>query len=136
MDAAVLAQVTGMVGTICFFGAIIAVVLVPRWLKMREREAMQATLRSAIERGQPLPPEIVKAMTEDRGPAPSRGRDLRTGVIWLGIAAGLIGFAYALGYGEDTAEAFWPLIGIAAFPGFVGIAYLVNAALNLSKGKI
>jgi len=124
-----------IVSTVMFFGTIILIVLVPRWLRSREQEALQATLRAAIERGQPLPPEVVKAMTEDRRPAPSPGRDLRTGVIWLGIAAGVVGFAYALGYGENTADAFYPLVGIAAFPGFVGVAFLINAALGRGKGK-
>lgn len=135
MEVAILGQLIGLVGTIMFFGTIIVLVLVPRWMKSREREAMQSTLRAAIEKGQPLPTEVMEAITRDRPQPPSAARDLRTAIIWMGIAAGLVGFAYALGQSADSAEAFWPLIGISAFPGFVGVAYLLNAALNRGKGK-
>lgn len=134
MDVAGLGALTGMVSSIFFFITIIAIVLVPRWLKSREREALQQTLKAAIERGQPLPPEVVDAITSEQRPAPSAIRDVRTAVIWLGVAAGLICFAYALGNDPDSADAFYPLLGISAFPGFVGIAYLINAALS-RKGK-
>ena len=135
MDAGVMGELTGMVVSVFFFITIIALVLVPRWLRSREREALQATLRAAIERGQPLPPEVIEAVTSDRTRPPSPARDVRTGVIWLGVGAGLVGLAYALGSDPDSADAFWPLIGVACFPAFVGIAFLINAALGRSKGK-
>lgn len=124
-----------IVSTFMFFSTIILLVLVPRWLKSREREALQATLKAAIERGQPLPPEVVDAIAREQTRPPSAMRDVRTAVIWLGVTAGLIGFAYALGSDPASADAFYPLIGIAAFPGFIAVAYLVNAALSRSKGK-
>jgi hypothetical protein len=135
MDNSPLIPLIPIVSTFMFFSTIILLVLVPRWLKFREREALQATLKAAIERGQSLPPEVIDAITRDQKPVQSPARDLRTAVIWLGIAAGMIGFAYALGYDENAADAFWPLVGIAAFPGFVGVAYLINAALGRRKGK-
>ncbi|HRD47742.1 MAG TPA: DUF6249 domain-containing protein, partial [Caulobacter sp.] len=46
------------------FVMIIAIIVVPAWLKSRERREMQATLRTAIEKGQPLPTEIIEAMTK------------------------------------------------------------------------
>ena len=97
-------------------------------------EALQSTLKAAIEKGQPLPPEVVEAITKDVRTPPSAARDLRAGVIWLGVAAGLVGMGYALGYNEDSAEAFWPMLGIACFPGFIGLAVLVMAAINRNKG--
>jgi hypothetical protein len=124
-----------IVSTFMFFSTIILLVLVPRWFKSREREALQATLKAAIERGQPLPPEVIDAITREQRPVQSPARDVRTAVIWLGIAAGMIGFAYALGYDENAADAFWPLVGISAFPGFVGISFLINALLSRNTGK-
>ena len=117
-----------------FWGAVVALVLVPRYFKSRERQALQSTLRAAIEKGQPLPPEMIDAMSRDARPAPSGARDLRAGIVWLGIAAGLVGFAYALGYSGDGAEAFWPMIGIACIPGFIGVAYVTIAMFNRGKG--
>ncbi|MEI9965941.1 MAG: DUF6249 domain-containing protein [Caulobacteraceae bacterium] len=126
----------GILVPITMFLVIGAVIIAPRYFKNREREALQATLRAAIERGQPLPPEVIDAISRDARPAPSSARDLRTGVIWIGIAAGLVGLAYALGYSEDAADAFWPLIGTACLPGFIGLAFLVMAGLNRGKGKV
>ena len=48
---------------IAFFIMIGAIVLVPAWLKSKERKEMQATLRSAIEKGQPLPPEVIDSLS-------------------------------------------------------------------------
>ncbi len=52
------------------------------------------------------------------------------------FALGLVGCAYALGYSEDASDAFWPFIGFACFPGFIGLAFLIMAAVNRGKGKV
>ena len=44
---------------------IAAIVVGPAWLKSRERREMQATLRASIEKGQPLPPEVIEAISGD-----------------------------------------------------------------------
>ncbi len=119
---------------IVFFLVIAVIVIAPRYFRSREREALQATLRAAIEKGQPLPPEVIDSISRDTKPVPSAARDLRTGIIWLGVAVGLCAFAYAIGYmDEDASDAFWPLIGCAAFPGFIGLAFLLMAAINRGK---
>lgn len=126
----------GILVPITLFVILGAIFIVPRYFKSREREAQQATLRAAIEKGQPLPPEVIEAIGRDAGPIPSATRDLRSAIIWLGVAAGLVGMAYALGYNADSAEAFWPMIGLAAFPGFIGLAFLLMALVNRGKGKL
>jgi hypothetical protein len=120
---------------IFLFAMIAAIVVIPRYFRSREREALQATLRSAIEKGQPLPPEVIDAISRDAKPTSSPARDLRVGIVWIGVAAGCVAFAYALGYmGEDSAEAFYPMIGLAAFPGFIGLAFVVMGLLGRGKG--
>ena len=124
----------GIFVPISLFLMIAVVVIAPRYFRSREREALQATLRAAIEKGQALPPEVIDAISRDARPIPSAARDLRTGIIWLGVAIGLVGFAYAIGYADtDASDAFWPLIGCAAFPGFIGLAFLLMAAINRGK---
>ena len=126
-----------VMGMLTFWGAIVAIVVVPRYFRSREREALQATLRAAIEKGQPLPPEVIDALSRDAKPTPSGSSDLRVGIIWMGVAAGLVGLAYALGFSDtDASDAFWPLVGLAAFPGFIGLAFLIMALLNRGKGRI
>ncbi len=129
------AEILGPLIPVAFFVMIGAIFIVPRYLRSKEREAMQATLRAAIERGQPLPPEVIDAISTDAKPLPSAGRDLRIGIIWLGVGLGFAAMAYALGYSEDASDAFWPLLGISAFPTFVGIAFLIMSVLNRGKGK-
>lgn len=116
---------------ITFFAMIAAIVLVPRYLKSQERQSLQETLKLAIEKGQPLPTEVVESISHDKKPPPSPHRDLRTGVVWLGVAVGIAVFGLAVGYEEPDAT--YPLLGIAAFPGFIGLAFI--AISLLTKGK-
>ena len=115
--------------TVCAMVA--ALVIVPRYLKSRERMQLQQTLQAAIQSGQPLPAEVVEAITSDRRPPPSPQRDIRQGVIWLAVAIGLAAFGVAAGL-DDPDASYW-LIGIAAFPGFIGVAFIVLGALGLNK---
>src|SRR5690349_9866095 len=109
MDAAVIGSLTGLVSSVMLFVMIAAIVIVPRWIKSREREALQATLRAAIEKGQPLPPEVIDAISRDARPVPSAARDLRRGVVWLCVAGAFIACAYAAEYwgGGDTDAFGW-----------------------------
>jgi hypothetical protein len=135
MGPEVLGPLTGLVSVVLLFGAIPAVLIARSYFRSRERMQMQETIRAAIEKGQPLPSEMIDAISRDVRPVPSATRDLRVALVWLGVAAGLIGFAYALGYSADAGDAFWPLVGIACFPGFIGLAFLVMAMLNSGKGR-
>jgi len=74
------------------FASIVAVIVGPGYLKSRERREMQETVRRAIDKGQPLPPEVIDAMSKDVSKnLPSRTKDIRRGIIWtatgIGIAA-------------------------------------------------
>lgn len=136
MDAhGILGELIGMVSVVLIFGSIPAIFIARSYFRSRERTQMQQTIRAAIEKGQPLPPEMMDAISRDVRPVPSAARDLRVALIWLGVAAGLVGMAYALGYSPDSSDAFWPLIGVAAFPGFIGVAFLIMSMLNRGKGQ-
>ena len=137
MDPAVIGSLTGLVGSVMLFVMIAAIVIVPRWIKSREREQLQATLRMAIEKGQPLPPEVIDAISRDARPAPSANRDLRRGIVWLCVAGAFIACGYAAQYwGDGDTEGFGWLIGLAAFPGFIGLAFLLMGLLNRGKSQI
>jgi len=116
-----------------FFVMIAAIVIVPRYFKSLERQKMQETLRAAIEKGQPLPAEVVEAMTRNvtvkRAPSPQR--DLRRGVVLLCVAAALVTLGYLIGLSEP--DAFYPLVGVAAFPAFIGLAFVVMSFVFRDK---
>ncbi|HEY3812985.1 MAG TPA: DUF6249 domain-containing protein [Caulobacteraceae bacterium] len=121
-----------LIGNVAFFGTIVAVVLIPRILKNRERKQIQDTIRAAIDKGQPLPSEVLDVMTRDVRSAPSsRQRDVRLGIIWLaiGVGLGVIGWMFT---GFDTTEP-GPFIGFFAIPGVIGIAFIILSFFNKSK---
>ena len=118
---------------IAFFAMIAAIVVLPNYFKSQERQKMADTLRAAIDRGQPLPAEVVNAISSGVKPPPSPGRDLRIGIIWLGVAIGLAAFGLVLGFAEPDAT--FPMIACAAFPGFIGLAFIVLGFINRGKDK-
>ncbi|WP_425998065.1 DUF6249 domain-containing protein [Caulobacter sp. DWR1-3-2b1] len=118
---------------IIMFLVIGAICIVPVYLKSRERIEMQSTLRAAIEKGQPVPPEVIEALTRNVKIAPTSLSDLRTGVIWLavGIGIGLSShFADFRGGDHD-----FPGLGIACIPAVIGVAYIVLSFFNPNKFK-
>lgn len=113
------------------FAMITAVVVLPFYFKSRERREMQATLRVAIEKGQPVPPEVIEAMTRAVKTPPTRLRDLRTGVIWLAVGIGL-GLATYFGdfiHGDGDFDG----IGVACIPAVIGVAFIVLSFFNPNK---
>lgn len=118
------------------FIMVIAIVVVPAILKSKERKEMQATLRAAIEKGQPLPPEVIEALSKDNiKPPATAARDLRIGVILLAISIGIGLFGYAFNFvgGFEETKAVAPIVGIAAIPGMIGLAFIVLSFFNKNK---
>ena len=116
------------------FGSIASVIIAPRYFKSLERQKMAETLRVAIEKGQPLPSEVIDAMSSNvRSPVmtPSPQRDLRAGIIWTGIGVGFAAFGFAVSF--DEPDALLPMLGLAAFPIFIGAAFIALGLLNSSK---
>jgi len=116
------------------FGSIASLFIMPRYFKSVERQKMADTLRVAIEKGQPLPTEVIEAMSSNvRSPGlpPSPQRDLRTGIIWLGVGVGFAALGAVLSFEEP--DALFPCLGLATFPTFIGLAFIALGFLN--KGK-
>ncbi len=111
-------EVAVPVGT---FVMVVAIVWVAMAYASRNRAAFLDTVRAAIERGTELSPELIRALGAPRG---ARYSDIKWGCIWIGVAAACITFGWALGSVEPEEELFYIFLGIAAFPGFVGIALL------------
>ena len=105
------------------FAMIAALVIVPRYFKSVERQKMAETLRVAID--------AMSSNVRTLGLPPSPQRDLRTGIIWLGIGVGLAAMGAAISFEE--ADALYPVLGVSAFPIFIGLAFIALALLNKSK---
>jgi hypothetical protein len=126
-------EIAALFVPIAFFAMIAGIVILPRYFKSQERTKLADTLRIAIEKGQPIPPEMIEAMARDTKPMPlpSPDRDLRRGIVWLGMAVGLAAFGGAMSFEEP--DWLYPMIGIAAFPGFIGLAFIVIALFTRGK---
>jgi hypothetical protein len=129
-----------IIGILATFGTITAIVFGPAYLKSRERRDMQATVRAAIDKGQPLPAEVIEALGKEATKnLPSRTRDIRRGIIWLAVGIGIAAFSlinesrWTAGGWEEGVHVGGGLLGIAAIPITVGLAFLVLSFFNKNK---
>lgn len=116
------------------FIMVVCIVCIPLWLKSRERREMQATVRAAIEKGQALPPELIEAMSKEVKPPKESSslRDMRVGVILIAVGAGIAVLGWMIGLHEG--EVVHPVLGVAAIPALIGVAYVVLSFFNPNKG--
>ncbi len=105
---------------IVMFLIIGAILIFAFWFKYRARQDMQTTFRAALERGQELTPDIIDRLGS---PKPSPDKDLRLGVIWLAIAAGLALCGFFVP--DPSGHALQGCLAGAAFPLAIGLGYLI-----------
>ena len=123
-----------IVGTI--FAAIVAIVVGPSYLKSRERREIQTTVRTTIDKGQHLPPEVIEALSKDITKSlPSRTKDIRRGIIWLAVGIGIAGFSLINNLGERE----WSdhvgdgMLAFAVIPATIGLAFLILSFFNKNR---
>jgi hypothetical protein len=124
--------------TLIFFVFLGAVILVPGYLKSKDRARLHETLRIAYEKGQPVPPELIQAIQSGNEVSKDVNRsdkDLRAAVVLIGLSLGLVGMSFALGQLEGG-EARYGLLAAAAIPGFIGLGFLVLWYFNRDKPKV
>ena len=121
------------------FAMVGGIVISSRYFRHKERSQMQETLRAAYEKGQPVAPELIEAMqvgqkavVRDRG---GPERDLRRGIFWLAWAAALLAAGGAAYYYDPSNDGTGFCMAVAAFPGFIGLAYLAVWAFSRGKAK-
>lgn len=110
-----------MPDTLIVFGSITIVVtlaiFIPLYFRQRNRQTIYETIGLITAKDQTVSPELIEALVRDRIPP---NADLRRGMVFLAIAAATCVFAVMVGQGEAVG----PLIGIAAFPGLIGLAFI------------
>ena len=87
--------------------------------RYKTRSEMQATIRTALDKGQELTPEVIDRLGT---PKPPKDKDLRTALVWLALAVSTAAFGF--GIPDDDEEVLQIMLGFAAFPFSLGIAYL------------
>jgi len=122
--------ITGLVAVILIFGMPVIIVGLIAYFRSRDRSELQKTLRMSIEKGQPLPAEFVESMQKAVPKAKNPMNDIRGGLVLIAVAAGLMVMDYMthdylLGH----------LAGVAAIPGFIGLALLLMGFIGMSSRK-
>ena len=130
--------VVGIASQFIFWAAILLLVLGlaigPRQIRSRERQKLYDLMRASVDRGQPLPPELVAQLTaETETPIRSTGADadMRRAVVLIAVGLGLAMFGGLLGWGISMASPIGGAItggiiaGCGAIPGFIGLAFLI-----------
>ncbi len=122
--------VTGLVAVVLVFGMPVLIVGLINYFRSRDRAELQKTLRMSIEKGQPLPSEFIESMQRAVPKAKNPMNDVRGGLVLLAVAGGLMVMDYMthdylLGH----------LSGVAAIPGFIGIALIVMGFIGMANRK-
>jgi len=110
------------------FAMIVGIVWLVSFFNGRKRATIHETLRHAIDKGQTLSPDLLEKISLATDPVRS---DLRRGVLFLAFGAAFAVLAALIGMEE--AEAVTPMLGIATFPIFMGIAYIGLWAFGRGK---
>jgi hypothetical protein len=105
---------------IILFLSVALVLIAGLWMRMRTRDAMQQTIRLALDKGHELTPDIIDRLGH---PKASKYKDLRLGIIWLSVAVGLALIAVAVP--DPSGHALRGTLAGAALPFAIGVGYLV-----------
>lgn len=105
------------VGAVMFLGLTVVFSLLV-WFRYKAKRDSQETIRVAMEKGQQLSPELFERLTNP--PVPPN-RDLRRGIVNVGLAIGFVLFGYI--FPED--DLFGIMSAVAMFPLLLGIAFLL-----------
>jgi hypothetical protein len=106
------------------------IVFIVMFFRTKERKEMHETMRKAIETGQTLPDEFVKGLQQSVKTKNEPMNDIRAGIILLAVAGGLMTWDY-LGAMDTNGV----MTGIAAIPGFIGIALFLLGLIGLMSKK-
>jgi hypothetical protein len=114
------------------FIMVIVIVVVSKIYKNKEQTEIHKTLRMAIEKGQNLSKEdfdILRNNVKVKSPMD----DIRNGLITMFVGIGIGVFGYVLSFHES--DALYPLVGIGAIPGFIGLALVLIGLVGFAQKK-
>ena len=102
---------------ITLFVVIGGIFLAAYYFSYKKRSIVYDAIKVAIEKTGQVDAALVEAIIRDKiGP----NADLRKGILLIAVAAAFV----ILGYTIDDAEAIGPLMGVASFPGLIGVCYI------------
>lgn len=121
-------NVTNILAIVMIFGMPVFIVAIIFFFIFRSNAEKQKTLRMAIEKSDSLPPEFLESLQKAHPKGKNPANDIRAGLILIAIALGLIVLdAFTHGY------VIGGLSGVAAIPGFIGLALLILGIVGNRK---
>lgn len=124
----------GVLIPLIFFGFLGAIILVPIWLRERTKQSAHKLISQALDKGQPLDPQIMRDLTQGvaKGQIQNQSaprRTLGSGVVLLALA-GAFG---AIAIIHQDAQS-WSVVP-ALIVGAVGAAFLLLAIVDYTTKK-
>ena len=119
---------TGLIAVVMIFGMPVFIVGIIFFFIYRSRQETQKTLRMAIEKSDSLPPEFLDTLKSLQKKPKTPANDVRAGLILIAIALGLVALDFIKG-GYMLGN----LSGVAAIPGFIGVALLILGIIGSRK---
>jgi Domain of unknown function (DUF6249) len=108
-------DVVGLVAVVAGCSVPVAIVMVFSYFNHRRNKMLHETLRAMVEKGVPIPPELISnQMSAREGQAGRPRNDLRNGLILAGVGIGVVMLAGKAG---------WIIL-------FVGVAFLIASMVE------
>ncbi len=111
-------------GYVALFTMVVAIIVVVQTFRLRRQKLVHETMRLMIEKGLPVPPELINPPPPVKPPK----SDLRRGLIWLALGMGLIVLLNKVGDEPGV----W---AVGLTPALIGAAYLLCWLIGLSRER-
>jgi hypothetical protein len=109
-------MVVAITSVLVSFGFPVLIVAIVLYYKLQRDRIVHDTIAKLAEKGLPIPPELLA-----RPHRPTGNRDLRSGLILIGLGIGLVIFFTEV---APAARA------IGLIPGLIGVAFLISWAIE------
>ncbi|WP_306251944.1 DUF6249 domain-containing protein [Parvularcula sp. IMCC14364] len=109
------------------FGFVIAIILINAVASVIKNAQQQQTIREMLKNGQPLDEKMIESLGVERE---GRGSSVTAGFILIAVAVALVLLGYFGGNISDEPDAAIAMLGVAAFPGLIGLVLIISGMLN------
>jgi len=103
-----------------FFASVVVIIALLVGIRLKKTKILHETIRSMIEKGQPIPPELLRPQAPPEAPR----SDLRRGLVLIGVGLGVAGMAWGSHFFSWT---------IGLIPLLIGVAFLITWKLESNK---
>ncbi len=110
------------------FGSVVLIFWIIYSTGVKRRNAELETVRTIVDKTGEASPDLIKAIGKPRR---LKNADLRKGLVLIAIALAFAGLGQLIPAGDDAAG---PMLGVALFPGLVGLVYVLFHFMGGDRG--